>query len=63
VNVDDTQPFPIIGWLKVKWAYPSIVSIGTTGIIMTIARGSLHAAGQPVQFAQRVPLRRPMAPT
>ena len=71
VNVDDTQPFPIIGWLKVKWVYPSIVSVGNTGTVMTFASGSLHAAdqpgqptgGQPAQFVQRVPLRRPMAPT
>jgi hypothetical protein len=76
VNVDDTQPFPIIGWLKVKWAHPSsIVAGGNVGTVMTFDPGLLHAAGQPgqstggtpggqpMQLVQRVPLRRPTAPT
>jgi len=25
VNVDDTQPFPIVGWLKLMWVHSSIV--------------------------------------
>jgi hypothetical protein len=28
VNVDNTQPFPIIGWLKLKWVYPPVVTVG-----------------------------------
>ena len=35
VNVDDTQPFPILGWLKLQWVRSSIV-----------ARGGLNPAGQ-----------------
>jgi hypothetical protein len=28
VNVDNTQPFPIVGWLKLQWVRSSIVVIG-----------------------------------
>ena len=28
VNVQDTQPFPIVGWLKLQWVRSSIVVIG-----------------------------------
>jgi hypothetical protein len=71
VNVDDTQPFPIIGWLKTKWVYTSIVSPGNIGVMTTSSAvdqpsqpaGGQPAAGQPVQPAEpavpRVPLRRP----
>lgn len=74
VNVDDTQPFPVIGWLKVKWAYTSIVSPGNIGNVMTFGSGPTPAAepavqpaeGQPTEPVQpvrpRVPLRRPRLP-
>lgn len=62
VNVDDTQPFPVIGWLKLKWVHRSVVSLGNSGTVRTFIPGLLHAAGQPTQAVRRVPLRRPVAP-
>ena len=55
VNVDDTQPFPIIGWLKVKWTCPWVV--------LTLDPGSLQRADQPTQPVQRVPLLLSKVPT
>ena len=31
VNVDNTQPFPIIGWLKLQWVHTSTIVVGGGG--------------------------------
>ncbi len=72
VNMDDTQPFPIIGWLKVKWVHTSLVSVGTNGTVATFSPGALHGGGHPVlpggdrstqPVLPGVPLRRPRVPS
>ncbi|WP_308465792.1 hypothetical protein [Rathayibacter soli] len=48
VTVDNAQPFPVIGWLKLKWVYENLTigNIGTiaTGTVLTTA-GGLQAGG------------------
>jgi hypothetical protein len=45
VNVNDSQPFPIIGWLKLRWAWSLPWHLPDTG-------GNVLTKGQPTQPAQ-----------
>ena len=57
VNVNDSQPFPIIGWLKVRWAWSSDLASNTLTWDQPAQPSQPAGPVQPVR--PRVPLRRP----
>jgi len=66
VTVDNAQPFPVIGWLKLKWVYQGLtVGPVTTGTVLAAA-GGLQSPG-PVRISAGAtvpgrPLRLPTLP-
>jgi hypothetical protein len=45
VTVDDTQPFPVLGWIQLKWVHSDLV-VGNLGQVATATLG--HATAAPV---------------
>lgn len=63
VHVDDTQPFPVLGWVKLRWTRGSILPGDRLGAVLsTDAPGTAGPTEQPAPLP-RIPLRRPQLPT